>query len=70
MQEIQEMWIPSLGWKDTLEEGMVWSLGQEYPLEEGMVTHSSVLARRLPMDRGAWQTLVHSVTELDMTEVT
>ena len=70
MQEIQEMWIRSLGWKDTLEEGMVWSLGQEYPLEEGMTTHSSVLAWRLPMDRGAWRTAVHSVTELDVTEVT
>ena len=23
-------------------------------LEEGMATHSSILARRLPMDRRAW----------------
>ena len=28
-------------------------LGQEDPLEEGMVTHSSILAQRIPMDRGA-----------------
>ena len=29
------------------------SLGWEDPLEEGMTTHSSILARRIPMDRGA-----------------
>ena len=28
------------------------SLGQEDPLEEGMATHSSILAWRIPMDRG------------------
>ena len=32
----------------------VQSLGQEDPLEEGMATHSSILAWRTPMDRGAW----------------
>ena len=26
----------------------VWSLGQEDPQEEGMVTHSSILAWRIP----------------------
>ena len=26
----------------------VWSLGQEDPLEEGMITHSSILAWRIP----------------------
>ena len=30
------------------------SLGQEEPLEEGMATHSSVLAWRISMVRGAW----------------
>ena len=30
-----------------------------------MATHSSVLAWRNPMDRGAWQAMVHRVTELD-----
>ena len=30
----------------------VQSLGQEEPLEEGMTTHSSILAWRIPMDRG------------------
>ena len=39
------------------------SLGQEDPLEEGMATHSSILAWRFPMDRGAWYTTVHKVTK-------
>ena len=29
--------------------------GWEDPLEEGMATHSSILAWRISMDRGAWQ---------------
>jgi len=44
---IQETWIQFLGWED--------------PLEEGMATHSSILAWRIPMDRGAWQAIVHGV---------
>ena len=28
-----------------------------------MATHSSILARRIPMDRGAWQATVHGVKE-------
>ena len=31
----------------------VQSLRLEYPLEEGMATHSSILAWRIPMERGA-----------------
>ena len=31
------------------------------PLEEGMTTHSSILAWRIPMDRGTWQTIVHGI---------
>ena len=42
-----ETWVQSLGW--------------ENPLEEGMTTHSSILAWRIPMDRGAWQVVVHGV---------
>ena len=34
-----ETWVLSLGWED--------------PLEEGMEIHSSILAWRIPMDRGA-----------------
>ena len=35
-----ETWVHFLGWED--------------PLEEGTATHSSILAWRIPMDRGAW----------------
>ena len=42
-------WVQSLGWED--------------PLEEGMAAHSSVLAWRIPMDRGAWRATVRRVTE-------
>jgi len=46
---MQETWVRSLDWED--------------PLEEGMITHSSILAWRIPMDRGAsWATL-HGVTK-------
>ena len=38
-----------------MQETQVQSLGQKDPLEEGMVTHSSILARRIPMDRGTWR---------------
>ena len=41
-----------------VQETWVQSLGQEGPLEEGMAIHSSVLAWRIPMDRGAWQAAV------------
>ena len=44
-----ETWIQSLGWED--------------PLEEGMATHSSILAWRIPMDRGALGTTVSGVTK-------
>ena len=45
---MQETWIQSLGWED--------------PLEKGMATHSSILAWRIPMDRGAWRATVQGVT--------
>ena len=45
------------------------SLGWEDPLEEGMATHSSILAWRIPMDRGAWHATVHGVEkDSDTTE--
>ena len=49
MQEMQEMWVRSLGWED--------------PLKEVMKTHFSILAWRIPMDRGTWQATVHRVTK-------
>ena len=41
----------------------IWSLGGEDPLEEGMATHSSSLAWRIPMNRGAWRATVHGVAK-------
>ena len=46
---MQETWVQSLGWED--------------PLEEGMPTHSSILARENPRDRGAWHATVDGVTK-------
>ena len=43
--EMQETWVRSLGWED--------------PLGEDMATHSGILAWRNPMDKGAWQAVVH-----------
>ena len=49
----------------------VQSLGQEDALEEGRATHSSILAWRIPMDRGVlWATAHGSCKDLDTTEVT
>ena len=36
------------------------SLGWEDPLKKGMATHSSILAWRITMDRGAWQARLYS----------
>ena len=46
-----------------MQETQVRPLGWEDPLEEEMATHSSILAWRIPMDRGAWWATVHGVTE-------
>ena len=42
-------WVQSLGWED--------------PLEKGMATHFSILALRIPMDRGAWWATVLRVAK-------
>ena len=42
--EMWESWVRSLGWED--------------PSEKGMATNSSILAWRIPMDRGAWRAAV------------
>jgi len=46
-----------------MQETWVRSLDGEDPLAEGMATHSSILAWRIPMDRGAWQATIHRVTK-------
>ena len=52
-----------------MRETWVRSLGGEDSLEECMATHTSILAWRIPMDRGAWRATVHEVTkESDSTE--
>ena len=44
-----ETWVQSLGWEDLLEKEMA--------------THSSILAWRMLMDRGAWRAAVHEVAQ-------
>ena len=51
---VRKTWVRSLGWED--------------PLEEGMATHSSILAWRIPKDRGAWRAAIRGVSESDTTE--
>ena len=46
---MQETWVQSLSWED--------------PLEEDLASHSSILAWRIPTDRGAWQGTVHGVAK-------
>ena len=46
-----------------MQETWVQSLGQEDPLEKEMATHSSILAWRIPMDRGACLATVHGVAK-------
>ena len=49
MQETEETWVQSLGGED--------------PLDKGMATHSSILAWRIPTDRGARRATVHRVAK-------
>ena len=52
-----------------MQETGVRSLGWEDPLEREMATHSSILAWKNSMDRGAWQARAHGVAkELDTTK--
>ena len=46
---MRETWVQSLGWED--------------PLEEDMAIHSSILAWRIPMNRGDWWATVHGVPQ-------
>ena len=47
----------------TMRETWVQSLGREDLLEKEMATHSSILARRIPRDRGAWWAVVPGVAK-------
>ena len=49
LRAMLKTWVQSLGWED--------------PLEEGMATHSSILAWRIPMDRGAWWAAICGVAQ-------
>ena len=46
---MQETWVRSLAWEDSLEEEMA--------------TYSSIFGWRIPMGRGAWQATVHGVAK-------
>ena len=45
------------------QETPVCFLGQEDALGEGIATHSSILAWRIPVDRGTWWAAVHGVAQ-------
>ena len=49
--------------RTSMQETRIRSLGWEDPLEKGMATHSSSLAWRIPMDRGAWRATVYGVAK-------
>ena len=46
-----------------MQETLIRSLGQEDPLEEGTAIYSSIVAWRIPMDKGTWRAAVHGVTK-------
>ena len=56
MQEMQETWVPSLGWEVTLEKEMA--------------THSSVLAWKIPWTEEPMACSPWGHKELEMTEQT
>ena len=45
-------------------------MGREDPREEGTATLRSVLAWRIPVDRGAWRATVHRVAKSQTTVAT
>ena len=49
---MRESWVLSLGWEDP-----------HLPLEKGKTIHFSILAWRIPRERGAWWATVHRVTK-------
>ena len=53
-------WVKSL---PAMWETQVRSLGREDPLEKEVATHSSILAWRIPVDRGAWWAAISGVAQ-------
>ena len=49
---VWESWVRSLGWEDP-----------KCPLEKGKAIYFSILAWRIPMDRGAWWATDHRVAK-------
>ena len=45
-----QTWVQSLGWKESMEEGMA--------------THCSILAWRILKDKGTWRVTVHTTERL------
>ena len=54
----QTVKIPS-----AMGETQVRSLGKADTLKKGVETHCSILAWRIPVDRGAWLATVHRVAK-------
>ena len=46
-----------------MQETWFWSLAREDPLEKGMANHSSILAWRIPVDRGDWWAAIPGVAK-------
>ena len=46
-----------------MQNTLVRFLGLQDPLEEAMATHSSILAWRIPLDRGAWWVIAHAIAK-------
>ena len=59
---MQETWVWSLGWEDSLEKEM----GTQFPEYWEWELQYSCLEN--PMDRGHWQATVHGTAESDITE--
>ena len=52
-----------------IQETQVQSLDRKDPVKKEMATHSSILAKENPLDRGAWWATVHGGhKESDTTE--
>ena len=74
---VRHNWVNELNWTDlkdslvaqlvknlpTILETWIWSLDWANPLEKETATHSSILAWRIPMDRGAWLAIAHRVAK-------